>query len=676
VIGGAIHGSEGRRASCASARETPFQRLADLLLPLLLGAVALALYLRCLAPGVLQGDAGELQFAPYLLGLPHPTGYPLYSLLGWAWSHLLPFGSVAYRMNLFSAFWAALAVALLYPAARALLRQSLPGLSLLVERLTAVLASALLAVTPTFWSQAVIAEVYGFNTFLFVLLFYLLLTWGERHSAGEEPATHSGRRPGDGLLLLAALTFGLGLAHHRTTLLLIPGVLAYVLAVDRRIFRRGRLLLRALPLLLAPLLLYLYIPWRAPATPYLHLALAPGRTLHLYEGTCAGFLAFVLGGAYGGSLDPGIDLGARLAMAARFLHDDLGYAVLALALAGLVALLALRRRRVLALTGLSLLALAAFNLFYTIGDIVVLFIPVYLLVVLWAAAGVACLGRLVGRLPGLAGGPGRFLPSALAASALAVPVVLGAGRFGVLDLSRATQVETAWRALLAEPLPEGAVLVTDNRDEIMPMWYFQHVGDGTPLRPDLLGLFPLISPDHPTLGHVLDLALSTGRPVYLIKEMPGVEIKVRVQPEGTLWRVLGPAIAVEPSFPLDAQLGGVVRLTGYNLAPTELRPGESLRVGLQWEALAVLDGPYHTYVHLLAPDGSRLAQSDRQPGGVYYPATLWRVGEKLLDEHVVAVPAGSPAGRYRLVAGMYRLNADGTFASLGDQVTLGNVQLR
>jgi len=55
---------------------------------------------------------------------------------------------------------------------------------------------------------------------------------------------------------------------------------------------------------------------------------------------------------------------------------------------------------------------------------------------------------------------------------------------------------------LTEPLPPGAVLVSSNRNDIMPMWYYQYV-DGE--RPDLLGLFPLITPEYPTLGHVLDL---------------------------------------------------------------------------------------------------------------------------------------------------------------------------
>ena len=69
----------------------------------LLGGACLRAVRATLAPTVLAGDGGEFQFVPYLLGVAHPTGYPLYTLLGWLWSHLLPVGDVAYRMNLFSA---------------------------------------------------------------------------------------------------------------------------------------------------------------------------------------------------------------------------------------------------------------------------------------------------------------------------------------------------------------------------------------------------------------------------------------------------------------------------------------------------------------------------------------------------------------------------------------------
>jgi len=79
-------------------------------LALAVGGLSLALYGRTLAPGLLPGDSGELQTLSALLGNTHPTGYPIYLLVGklFTW---LPVGDMAYRVNLLSAVMAALAVA-------------------------------------------------------------------------------------------------------------------------------------------------------------------------------------------------------------------------------------------------------------------------------------------------------------------------------------------------------------------------------------------------------------------------------------------------------------------------------------------------------------------------------------------------------------------------------------
>ena len=74
--------------------------------------VALAMYLRTMLPSTGFWDTGEAQTVPYTLSIFHPTGFPLYTLLGWAWSHLLPFGEVAWRMNLLSGVCVALAAGL------------------------------------------------------------------------------------------------------------------------------------------------------------------------------------------------------------------------------------------------------------------------------------------------------------------------------------------------------------------------------------------------------------------------------------------------------------------------------------------------------------------------------------------------------------------------------------
>ncbi|MBN1660812.1 MAG: DUF2723 domain-containing protein [Anaerolineae bacterium] len=632
---------------------------------------ALGLYRATLAPTLLGGDAGEFQFVPPLLGVAHPTGYPLYVLLGWVWTHLLPMGDVAFRMNLFSAVAAAAAVGFFYLAALTFLRLavaprgatfSLPEPPLLIHRSVAALAAATLAVTPTLWSQAVMAEVYGLHILLGVLFCYLLLGWGQR----QDPRA----------LRLAALILGLGLAHHRTTVLLAPAAIVYVWLVDRTVWRDRRLLAQAALLALLPQLLYLLIPLRAPYTPYLHLALAPGRELVLYENSLTSFIDFVLGGPFGGSLDLSVNLVERVAMAATLLRAEVGWAGIVLAATGVAWLALTRRTALLALTGVAYLGMVAFNLVYTIGDIMVLFIPSYALFALWIALGAGVWGTLVARAAGrLARRPVSMERVALLAvlPLCLLPLWLAAANYGDIDRSQATSVGNGWRRLLARPLPDGAVLVSDDRNEIMALWYLQYV-EG--VRPDLLGLFPLITQEEPALGHVLDLALSTERPVYLIKEMPGIEVKVDVVSEAGLWRVVGPAATGPPEYEVGAILDTGIALVGYGRAPRSPHPGEMVQVSLVWEALAEIESPYQSYVHLVDASGQALAQSDHRPGEIFYPTTQWRPGERLRDDHALDVPQDTAPGVYRLVAGMYQLAEDGAIVAASDPITLGPVAVK
>jgi hypothetical protein len=181
----------------------------DIGIGVVLAVCTLALYVRTLAPSLLFGDSAEFQTLAATLGLAHPTGYPIYLLLGklFTW---LPVGSIAYRVNLLSASAAALAVALLYLLGRRLgCRQS------------AALAGPLaLAVCDLFWWHAVIAEVYTLQVALVAGVLLLLMSW---------------RHTGDWRFLFAAsMLGGLSLGVHTTVALAAPAVLLYLLLTARR----------------------------------------------------------------------------------------------------------------------------------------------------------------------------------------------------------------------------------------------------------------------------------------------------------------------------------------------------------------------------------------------------------------------------------------------------------
>src|SRR5574341_64246 len=99
-------------------RILPLSRI-DILLAVLIGVSALALYIRTLAPSLLWGDSAEFQTLSYTLGMTHPSGYMTQIMLGKLFTYI-PVSNVAYRVNLMSAFFGALAVAQVYLSVRML----------------------------------------------------------------------------------------------------------------------------------------------------------------------------------------------------------------------------------------------------------------------------------------------------------------------------------------------------------------------------------------------------------------------------------------------------------------------------------------------------------------------------------------------------------------------------
>jgi len=133
---------------------------------------AFILYLKTLAPTVIWGDSAKLATFVYEFDLSIRQGHhPLHTILGLLFSYL-PFGDYAYRQNLMSAFFGALAVALVYLI---LLRWT--------HSVIAAIGGALsLAVSHVFWLLSVINESYTLFAFLMVLMIWLATVWDEKKS--------------------------------------------------------------------------------------------------------------------------------------------------------------------------------------------------------------------------------------------------------------------------------------------------------------------------------------------------------------------------------------------------------------------------------------------------------------------------------------------------------------
>lgn len=631
---------KSKRARAAAAQldnnstATPLDRL-DRQIAVIIGAVAFALFLRTVAPDMLAGDAGEFQFAAWRLGLAHPTGYPLYLLLGWLWQHTLAiFGaSPAWSLNALSALAAGAGAALLYLG----MAQWTP-LPTARRRMVGIYASVLLIGNVTYWSQALIAEVYALHV---VLMLALLLA---TQAVVRTPTTPR-------LLMLAALA-GLALTHHALTLLWLPALLLYWLLADKgwRRFTWSSWAL-AVGVGLVPLLLYAYIPLRAgaAASPWYHQPLGEG-VLDLYRNDGASFWAFISGQSIAVGFRTLPDAWTQLPQAAWLWQYHFGWVGLAMILAGLFWLSRTRRYAILIPTLLYVIIQQVFNLFYNIGDILVYYIPLYLVGTMWAGFGLA--GLLTGEWrtnsetsrPRKVGLVGWVAGSAVLFLALTILPTTSAQ----IDQSNAIDARQQWEPLLAAVPAPNAILVSNDRNEIVPLFYLQAVearGEG------LTGLFPGIAPDarFADIGATLETALRDGReqPVYLVKEMPGLEVRFALQPAmPPLIQVLD-LVEATPSVRVD-QAYGPLQLLGYDLRVDEA----SANVTLYWQVNAPLDANYVATAQLLTTTDRKITQDDHAPGGDYYPTSLWKAGEQLVVQHTLPLAEPLPDDA-RLLVGFY-----------------------
>ncbi len=242
----------------------------------------MTLYLVSMCPTVNFIDSGELATDTYTLGICHPTGYPLFTLIGWIFSHL-PLGfRVVYKLNIMAAFFCSLGLFVFFRflvfllngfifkdrKQRSASEESITSLELVQVFIPAVFGSLIFGFSETYWSQALAIEVYSLHVFFLstVLYFFTKAIHIQFYSDND---AHADRHP---LWYWYGFAFALGLAftNHMTTILLAPACLFFYF-YHYRFHRSGwiRILQMALPFLLG-LSLYLYLPLRAAEHPLMN----------------------------------------------------------------------------------------------------------------------------------------------------------------------------------------------------------------------------------------------------------------------------------------------------------------------------------------------------------------------------------------------------------------------
>ncbi len=607
-----------------SREESPLSRWTEPLADGAIFVIALIAYTASVAPDVLPADAGEFQLAAALLGVAHPPGYPLYTMLGHLFIRLVPWGTPAYRLNLMSAL---LAAGTLVPVARATrLWARRLGASPVTAMVGGLAAALTLGTATTVWAQATIANVRTLAVFFAALALYFLSRFATATDSAE-----SGRA-----LVFLALSLGLGGGHYPPLAFVSIFFAIYVLLTDPRLIQQPRRWWRPLLVGLAGLLLPLaYLPIRGA----MDAPLAPDGL-----DTWSGFLHHFLAVGFGGDMfafATAADLPHRLALLPTLFPFQFNLVLLAAALLAFLGLLRRDWRLFLLLAG-SLVLHAFVSITYRAPQTVEYLMPAYLPIAI-----------AVGLLPALfAGLCGKF---ALVRPGLAA-AVLCAGLFNgwahapsFIELAGDHTARQAVEPLL-ETAPTDALILADWR-WAMPLRYLREV-EG--LRPDVQVqyVYPIAGKEYHDVWLDWVQGTDTERPVLLTHSYTFDGYTTEPWEAGFLIRP-NPVTEPEASLtPVSTTFGECVRLVGYNLPREPFQPGQLAEFVLAWQPAESLGQTSFT-LRLVDAEGRDRAQVDRSLDSDALP------GQVRFARLALPLYPSLPPGRYRVTLGAYTVSDAG-----------------
>jgi 4-amino-4-deoxy-L-arabinose transferase-like glycosyltransferase len=631
--------------------------------------VSLLLYVLTAAPDLLPADSGEFQIVAPLLGVAHPPGYPLYTLLGRLCVLLIPFGPAAYRLNLLSAFLAAGTLTLTGAATRRWARRL--GAAGGGATVGGVLAALTLGTATTFWAQSGVANVRMPTMFLAALALYALARYADalarqkaasdllsQQTQGRPPVTQDMGQVGkldppgnvqdsrqgqaDRALLLLALALSLGLSHHPSLLFLGIFFVLYLFLVDPRLLLQPRRWWRPLLVALLALSPLLYLPLRGAGDA----PLAPSNL-----DTLQGLWQHVSAQGFGDDMFAYAnlqDLPSRLALLPTLFSFQFNLLLL-LAAALALPLLAWRDRRLLALLAGGLVLHTFVSITYRAPQTVEYLMPAYLPLAILAGLLTAYLisSSLAYRF--------SPLPTFLVAFVLLGGLSNGfehAPSFFTLSDDRSTR---AAAESILEQAPQDALVLADWH-WATPLWYVQWV-EGQ--RPDVEVhyVYPVPNQEYSDTWRERIEAADDQRPLLLTHayeladytlEPVGAGFWLHPRPYSDTLTALSP---LEAAFYDSASQSGL-RLLGYRVNRLQPRPGQTLELTLAWQA-GELAAPPSFSAQLVDSEGRRLAQADSFLGTGYAP------GEVRFAQLALPLYPGLPPGNYQLVLETYSAGEEG-----------------
>lgn len=622
-------------------------RTIDYSLALVLAGVAFLFYYVTLTPSLsyLSPDGNELATIPYVLGLAHMPGYPLYTWLGkiFTW---LPFGDVAHRVNLMSAALGAMGVGGLYLITTALLHHR--AASPILRRSGASLAALFFAFSPSFWSQAVIAEVYAPNIAMVALTILALLHW-ERT-----------RRDRD--FFLFALVFGLSLGTHISNLGFAPAFALFVLLTDHTVLKRPTWWMAGIAGFSLGAAQFAWLPLKASTlNDRIMLEHAPTTLKGIYNYTLGAFPQFKF--AF-----PLSALPDRIVVYIYLLTQQFGLLSLLFGVIGMVALLLRRSRHYYLLVGMYLVHVWFF-IQYRAFDLEVFFLPAHFLWAIFLAFGIlevlGWLERITTRVT--AGQTSSLSRWAIAIATVSLALIPLGENLSTSDRSYDVSINDFY-ANVWEMLPSDSALLTQGGVFGYDAFYWPLVYD---TRQDVL--LPALPTPNPIPMDILgrDLYSTTqvigpnrahgpgGLPPNLVSnDLWQIPILAGAQSGTSGLNPRGRLVLYQlsetpenlvvdeanPTIRLDLDLNGIT-LLGADVDPLSVESGSRIHLTLFWH----LDRP-RPYQIETALDGRPLEIHDLGFGNLErYQAEIDPVLKNvILEDYWLVVPSTIPEGIHQL----------------------------
>ncbi|MGC8653058.1 MAG: glycosyltransferase family 117 protein [Candidatus Kryptoniota bacterium] len=431
-----------------------------------IASLALAgVYLSTMSRSITYIDAGELTTVLWTLGIAHPTGYPLFTLLGAAFVRIPFYSEVAIRANLFAVICTALSGGF-FLASFVLILRSTPTMGKLKKDkekndiflsfetiyLAGFLATLTLGFSRTYWDQSTSVEVYSLQLLLFASILFVWIKFV------LSPTMY--------IAAASGAVLGLGFTNHMTTILIVPGLLylTYPLLKQRKVSKGIAAAL--LGGFILSLTLYVYLPLRSAQHPLLNWGDPETFKRFVWHVTGKQFRVWMFSSQE--------VFWRQLNFFFRGLTHEFGLSLVIITTG--IASSFYQHRKLFIFSAILVVSDLVYSTNYDIHDIQSYFLLAYIGLSIYALYGYYfVLNNLKGS--------SHSLQYASAAVLLTIPVSMVIFNYGSVDRSKDRSVEAYTKDIL-QSLPEHSVVISYQWDDfVSASWYYQNVDN---IRPDIL----------------------------------------------------------------------------------------------------------------------------------------------------------------------------------------------